>query len=174
MTIYYLYVKTHNKTGLKYLGKTTSINPHQYIGSGKDWKSHLKKYGKDFSTTILKECSSNRELSHWGRFYSSLWNVAKSSEWANCIPETGGGPGWQKGRRHSVEFRRARKLSQLGAKNPKFDSTLYWFIHQQNGIREHLTKYEFRRKYNIAHSHVSNLVSGYNYTKSHKGWTVVS
>lgn len=42
MTIY-LYLKTHNKTGLKYLGKTVSVDPHLYQGSGTIWRRHIKK-----------------------------------------------------------------------------------------------------------------------------------
>ena len=87
----YLYVKTHRKTGLKYLGKTTNIDPYTYQGSGADWKIHLKEHGYDCNTEIIKECYSNAELSKWGRYYSNLWNVAESLEWANRIPETGGG-----------------------------------------------------------------------------------
>lgn len=87
----YLYVKTHIQTGLKYLGKTTNINPHKYTGSGVDWKQHLKEHGEYYETTIIKECTSNEELSQWGRYYSELWNVVESKEWANRIPETGGG-----------------------------------------------------------------------------------
>jgi transposase len=49
----YLYVKTHNKTGLKYLGKTTKLDPHKYSGSGKRWLRHLKKHGFDYTTEIL-------------------------------------------------------------------------------------------------------------------------
>jgi len=90
MTIY-LYVKTHNKTGFKYLGKTTKQDPHAYHGSGKDWKIHLKEHGVDYTTEIIKECQTNQELSKWGRYYSNLWNVVESTEWANRIPETGGG-----------------------------------------------------------------------------------
>lgn len=89
--IIYLYVKTHNKTGLKYLGKTTKEDPHKYHGSGADWKEHLKEYGFDYTTEIIRECRTKEELNLWGRYYSDLWNVAKSIEWANRIPETGGG-----------------------------------------------------------------------------------
>ena len=48
----YLYIKTHNKTGLRYFGKTTN-NPFQYKGSGKHWLAHIKKHGNDISTEIL-------------------------------------------------------------------------------------------------------------------------
>ena len=37
----YLYVKTHNKSGLKYLGKTIQ-NPFKYKGSGTYWLRHIK------------------------------------------------------------------------------------------------------------------------------------
>lgn len=86
----YLYVKTHFKTGLKYLGKTTQ-NPYTYLGSGIDWKAHLKEHGEEHTTEILKECKSNKELNEWGRYYSRLFNVVESNDWANRIPETGGG-----------------------------------------------------------------------------------
>lgn len=90
MTIY-LYVKTHRKTGLKYLGKTTSTDPHAYKGSGKVWSNHLKEHGIEYDTDIIKECQTKQELSYWGRYYSELWNVVESLDWANQIPETGGG-----------------------------------------------------------------------------------
>lgn len=98
MTIY-LYKKTHNKTGLQYLGKTIQ-DPFKYKGSGKDWKSHLTEHGRSVKTEILKECSSQEELSYWGRYYSELWDVVNSSEWANRMPETGGGPGFESGENH--------------------------------------------------------------------------
>jgi hypothetical protein len=94
--IIYLYIKTHTITGLKYLGKT-SKNPYTYDGSGVDWKMHLKKYGCEHSTEIIRECYSNKELSEWGRYYSRLLNVVNAQDdfgnkiWANRIPETGGG-----------------------------------------------------------------------------------
>ena len=52
MTIYYLYLKTHNITGLKYLGQTKQ-DPFIYKGSGKEWRAHLKLFGNLVSTEIL-------------------------------------------------------------------------------------------------------------------------
>jgi len=89
--ITYLYVKIHNVTGLKYLGKTTSTDPHKYPGSGKYWKNHLYKHGFDYTTEILKECETAEEVKIWGKYYSELWNVTKSNEWANLKPENGDG-----------------------------------------------------------------------------------
>jgi hypothetical protein len=88
----YLYVKTHNKTGLKYLGKTEQ-DPYKYPGSGKRWKRHIKKHGKDITTQILLMTESKDELKETGLFFSKLWNVVESNEWANCKPEEGDG-GW--------------------------------------------------------------------------------
>jgi hypothetical protein len=90
MTIY-LYVKTHLKTGLKYLGKTNAVDPHKYPGSGLYWTRHLQEHGFDYNTEILKECQTNDEVKKWGLYYSDLWNVVKSDQWANLKPESGDG-----------------------------------------------------------------------------------
>ena len=87
----YLYVKTHNRTGLKYLGKTSKPNPYTYQGSGKYWKSHINVHGYDVNTEILKECSSDDEVKFWGEYYSALWNVVSDKKWANLKSESGDG-----------------------------------------------------------------------------------
>lgn len=87
----YLYVKIHNKTGLKYLGKTESPDPFKYPGSGTRWVRHWKKHGKDMSTKILLATESEEELIETGLFFSKLWDVVNSPEWANFIPEGGDG-----------------------------------------------------------------------------------
>lgn len=91
--IYYLYLKIHNKTGLKYLGQTIQ-NPFKYEGSGTYWTRHLKKHGNDVSTQILETFDSQELLKIAGNYYSNLWNIDDSDEWANLMPETGslGGP----------------------------------------------------------------------------------
>lgn len=89
----YLYVKTHQKTGLKYLGMTTKSDPYKYKGSGKMWKQHLKEYGNDCTTEILLETTDKEEIKKAGTYYSKLWNVVKSDNWANQKVESGTG-GW--------------------------------------------------------------------------------
>jgi hypothetical protein len=97
MTIYYLYVKTHNITGLKYLGYTKRKDPYKYKGSGKYWIKHIKKHEYDVTTEILKECLSKDEIKEWGLYYSNLWNIVESRDnngnktWANLKPEDGDG-----------------------------------------------------------------------------------
>lgn len=87
----YLYVKTHNKTGLKYLGKTIKDDPYSYTGSGTYWLRHLKLHGFDFTTQILLATESLVELKETGIFFSKLWNIVESNEWANLMFEAGDG-----------------------------------------------------------------------------------
>jgi len=91
MTIY-LYKKTHNKTGLQYLGKTVQ-DPFTYKGSGRRWGSHINKHGYDVTTEILRECQTNEEVREWGLYYSNLWNVVEDRKWANLKEESGDGGG---------------------------------------------------------------------------------
>lgn len=121
MTIY-LYKKTHTVTGKKYLGKTSKKDPYTYLGSGQDWLCHLAEFGKHIETEILKECQSKPELSYWGRYYSELWNIVESDEWANKIPETGGGQGVGGGLQKIIQTRpdvQAKRISTMKATNAK-------------------------------------------------------
>lgn len=108
MNIYYLYVKTHKKTGLKYLGYTRQ-NPFTYSGSGTDWKSHLKTHGYKIHTDILFQSSIKKEVIQLGIFYSNLWNILTAADnfgdkiWANKILETGSGEGRKSGTHMSKE-----------------------------------------------------------------------
>lgn len=94
---FYLLIKTHNITGLKYLCKTSKPNYNKYTGSGKYWKDHLRLHGKDFTTDLLKECKDNEEVRIWGQYYSNLWDVVNAKDsagkkiWANLVPEEGQG-----------------------------------------------------------------------------------
>jgi len=86
----YLYLKVHNKTGLKYLGKTVQ-NPHEYDGSGLVWGRHLNKHGNDVTTEILFETQDIEEFKKVALGYSEKWNIVESKEFANLIPEYGTG-----------------------------------------------------------------------------------
>jgi hypothetical protein len=88
--IIYLYLKTHNKTGLKYLGKTTQ-NPFKYHGSGKIWKDHIKKHGYDITTEILFETDDPDKFIEKAVYYSSVLNIVESESFANLMIEKGDG-----------------------------------------------------------------------------------
>ena len=89
-TMIYLYLKTHNVTGLKYLGKTTQ-DPFKYKGSGIHWKHHIKKHGNDVTTNILLETECKKEFKKVGSYYSNMWNIVESKEFANMTKEEGQG-----------------------------------------------------------------------------------
>ena len=117
----YLYIKTHRKTGLKYLGKTVQ-DPFVYPGSGIRWLRHVRKHGNDVNTEILKECKNNEEVKTWGSYYSDLWQVVDNPEWANLKPELGEGgsikgrPGNTKGLTYE-EIQKDTKAAQQRREN---------------------------------------------------------
>ena len=86
--IIYLYIKTHNKTGLKYFGKTTR-DPFKYTGSGKYWKKHLDKHGIDISTEIYGIYTDAYKCSIDALEFSKNNNIAKDAAWANLQEENG-------------------------------------------------------------------------------------
>ena len=96
MKLTYIYVK-QAPSGLYYLGKTVKdikANPNCYIGSGRYWLEHLKYYGyksSDIKTWILHETIDEEDLKDIGAYYSKLFNVVDSDQWANLKPEEGDG-----------------------------------------------------------------------------------
>jgi GGDEF domain-containing protein len=81
----------HNKTGLKYFGKTrvhhTIKDLKKYGGSGKYWKRHLKKHGKDISVSIFYQTKNLELASSLALMYSRFWNITESKDYANLKPE---------------------------------------------------------------------------------------
>lgn len=88
----YLYVKTHNITGLKYFGKTTSTRK-TYKGSGTYWTNHIKKYGYNVTTEIIAYFTDREECMKFAVDFSEKNNIIESSEWANLSIENGVGGG---------------------------------------------------------------------------------
>lgn len=87
----FLYIKTHNKTGLKYFGKTIK-DPFTYYGSGKHWVAHLKNHGYDVSTEIYGCFYNKQECKDAAIEFSIKHSIVDSDEWANLrIEELDGG-----------------------------------------------------------------------------------
>jgi hypothetical protein len=86
----YLYLKTHNVTGLKYLGKTIK-DPLQYKGSGTVWMRHIKKHGYDVKTEILFQSTDKDTFKEVALKYSKELNIVESKEFANLTYEEGQG-----------------------------------------------------------------------------------
>ncbi len=84
----YLYLKQHNKTGLKYFGKTIR-DPKTYKGSGVRWNYHLNKHGDDVTTVWAKEFTDKHELTSFALEYSKNNNIVESNEYANLMLEDG-------------------------------------------------------------------------------------
>lgn len=101
-SMFYLYLKTHQSTGLKYLGFTKN-DPHKYLGSGKYWLSHLKKHGNHITTEILLRTEDKSQIKEKGKYYSELWNIVESKEFANLAIEEGTGGQTFKGKKHTPE-----------------------------------------------------------------------
>lgn len=132
----YLYVKTHNTTGLKYLGKTISNDPHLYQGSGTVWKRHIRKHGYDVTTEILLETNDPTELKEVGLYYSTLWNVVESKDFANIVPESGDGGAmlW------TAESRQKVSNALKGKKHTEEAKKNYSKAQQNQEHRQHLSK----------------------------------
>lgn len=163
MTIYYLYVKTHKITGLKYLGQTKQ-DPYHYIGSGTDWSSHLRIHGRTVHTEILLRTDSIDERNAWGRYYSTLWNIVGAPDdfgnkiWANRIIEAGCGPGRKSGFITSANTRELLSRKAAGRINsPDSNARVAATMRQHfstksqwnKGIQYPLNNAEKRAKYGV-------------------------
>ena len=111
MTIYtpiqptYLYIKQHSITGLKYFGKTSG-DPYKYNGSGKHWKTHIKKHGKEHVKTLwVSELYHDTSISDYALQFSIKNNIVESKQWANLKPENGLDGGGTPGIKLSAETR---------------------------------------------------------------------
>ena len=183
-TVYYLYKKTHKITNLKYLGFTKK-DPYKYKGSGTRWLFHLKKHGYDIETEILHETTNRDKIQQLGEYYSKLWNVVHSTEWANLKPETGEGGGvlgMNKGKPRPEEHKDAmragwERIKQegyqpwnkgiTGLKGPCQPITLVdpdGVPHQYESMKQGC------RENNLIYTKMSNVKNGH--LLHHKGWTV--
>lgn len=184
MTVYYLYKKTHTTTNLKYLGFTRK-NPYKYKGSGIKWLNHINKHGYHVETEILYETSDRNKIQQLGEYYSQLWNVVQSPEWANLKPETGEGggvPGMNKGKSRTQEHKNAMKAGWerikengyqpwnkgiTGLKGPcqptilvSPDGVEYVYESMKQGCKEK----------NLIYTKMSGVKNGH--LKHYKGWTI--
>jgi hypothetical protein len=181
MAIYYLYIKTHSITGLKYLGHTTK-NPLKYKGSGLHWKRHLKKHGPGHSTEILMETSNKDDIKHWGLYYSNKWDVVNDPNWANLIPESGEGV-IQNSSSLSKSIRTRKKNGTISngisaMNNPEVQKKAglhsrktYRFVSPDGIIVIATGLAEFCKQHGLDAGNMSSIAHGRKYLKTHKGWS---
>lgn len=164
----YLYLKTHNTTGLKYLGKTVR-DPFKYKGSGSYWKHHIRKYGYDVTTEILFQTEDKEEFKEKGLYYSKLWNVVESKEFANLVYEQG--EGGIAGASRPEWVRKKISKAHQGKKASKETKLILSEAHK--GIKH---SKETRKKMSKSHSNISDETrkklsianSGRIFTEEHK------
>lgn len=110
MDIYYLYIKQHTVTGLKYLGYTKSQDPHAYPGSGTRWRRHLNKHGAAYTTEIVGQFTDKQVAKELAIQLSEKYDVVKSKEWANLkIEQLDGGWDHVNGEAKAVYTAKAQK-----------------------------------------------------------------
>jgi len=121
--MHFLLIKTHTKTGLKYLCRHSGTREtcRTYKGSGKYWRRHLKTHGNDHTTEIIFETDSMAEFAEKGLHYSTLYDIVASKEWANFCPEVGTGVGAGNlhplfGKPRTAEHRANQSKGQTGLK----------------------------------------------------------
>lgn len=118
----YLYLKIHNVTGLKYLGKTTQ-DPYKYMGSGKIWKAHLRKHGFDVSTVILFQTEDKNLFREVALQYSREFDIVSSPEWANLTEEEGQGGKTRSGPGPRLSEETKKRMSEARKGKPKSEAT---------------------------------------------------
>ena len=135
MTIY-LYLKTHNKTGMKYLGKTVR-DPFKYNGSGKRWKNHLKVHGTDITTEILFITEDEMLFRLVATAYSKLFDIVRREDFANLVEEQGEGGDTFSGRKHKDS---TILLMKSVKRNPISEETRKKISKTKTGVSNKITK----------------------------------
>ena len=134
----YLYIKTHNVTGLKYFGKTCQKDPFKYKGSGTRWLNHVRIHGLDITTEILGLFLDETECKRVALEFSIQNNIVDSEEWANLQPETLIGCPFDfvtylESRKNDLEFvqQRSESLSRAMRDKHKRGVYKYWTMERQ-------------------------------------------
>lgn len=162
----YLYIKQHSITGKLYFGKTSKQCPEKYLGSGTDWKEHIKKYGKEHVVTLWCKLFDNVfELVAFAISFSNKMDIVKSTTWLNRKIENGldGSPAGVK--RHPLSDEHKEKIRQgnLGKSKPQSNETLL----KKSGNNHHAygKRGSQMPRYGTHHTKESNLKN----SKSQKG-----
>ena len=159
MNIYYVYAYLRSKDSA-----TAKAGTPYYIGKGKGnraWSAdHTINLPKNNNNIVLLETRlteigalalERRLIKWWGRVdleTGILRNLTDGGEGASG---------------------RVNNYGLSGDKNPSYDQTLYTFYHV-NGKIEEATQYDFRIKYNLRGSNLSEVIRGNQ--KSIKGWRI--
>jgi len=119
----YIYVKTCNHCGWKYVGKSTTNRNNVkniYKGSGKHWENHLNFHKATITTFIINFFNETQkeECVNFCLWFSKMNNIVKSKKWANRKNENGldGGDYWS-GKTFSKEHLENLSIAKRAEKN---------------------------------------------------------
>lgn len=151
--------------GKRYIGQDANDNPN-YLGSGKNLKKAIEKYGREnFQKIILERCNSREKLNEREQHWIAITNAQKSNKYYNIVRGGTGGDNWE-GRRDTPEYQafctKMKKINNdsihIRTKDGHSDTTkenqrkaakgrytLYWFVERYGEINGKL-KYEERNK----------------------------
>jgi hypothetical protein len=147
----HIYLKTHNVTGLMYLGKTKQ-DPYTYKGSGLRWLNHLAKHGNSVTTEILFSSDDPKQIRDKGLEYSAKWDIVSNSNFANLVEESGSGgdtsksPAYKKGMANrnlstnpnfinGIKNRDVSKVKEMrSGKSPTVEHNLKWYNNGHTNI----------------------------------------
>jgi len=176
-----LYIATHNKTGLKYFGKTTRYFTEEdlqkyYHGSGKYWLRHLYKHGDDITMEIYGIYNLN-EVKEEALKLSKSWDIVESKDWANLKYEdglNGGGNIISDEGKRRISLANSDKLIVINeeGKNIKISTSNEKYI---NGIYESVNKGKLQVYNKITGERKSIKVEDFDRTKyNHYSFNKVS
>ena len=113
MKQHYIYLTTNNVNGMKYIGKHYGELNDSYLGSGKELKKEIAKYGKDcFTKSILFVSKDDLENSEKEKQFIALYNAVSNPLFYN-IHEGGCGGNTTAGYTPEEKEALRRKLSEV-------------------------------------------------------------
>ena len=113
MKQHYIYLTTNNINGMKYIGKHYGELDDSYLGSGKELKKEIAKYGKDcFTKSILFVSKNDLENSEKEKQFIALYNATSNPLFYN-IHEGGCGGNTTAGYTPEEKEALCRKLSEV-------------------------------------------------------------
>ena len=140
---YSIYIKTHARTHVKYLGVARG-DPYEHVGSSYDWLDHIQAYGDEVDTEVIWTGDDFYEMSSIGKRFALMFDVVGSSEYINRAVTDGKDIEEQMG--HAEWVARDTLYADLGIKsaprahkvydedNPHWTSGQLWWHNTKTGV----------------------------------------
>lgn len=123
-----IYKTTNLINGKIYIGQTHNLSD-KYIGSGKNLKRAIKKYGKEnFTKDVIEYCDSDDQLNEREKYWITYYNSKDKNIGYNLT--YGGQTGWYKNCKHSEETK--RKIGEGVQNSEKYQTAMKLKSHSEN------------------------------------------